>query len=179
MKSNKLIIIFLIKFFGTYAILFILYSFYLDKTQQSGEIYSCAPITKTVANQAAWLLNQVGYTAETEQNSYEMSVRFIVDGDYIARVNEGCNAISVIILFISFIVAFSSKFVPTLLYILFGSLIIYVTNILRVAVISIAMYKYPEYQDKLHDLVFPTIIYGITFLLWFIWVRFFLKPKNE
>jgi len=178
-RSNKLIVIFLIKFFGTYSLLFFLYSFYLEKTQQSGEIYSCAPITKTVADQAAWLLNTVGYSTETIQNSDEMSVRFIVDGNYVARVNEGCNAVSVIILFISFIVAFSSKFIPTLLYILFGSLIIYVANIIRVAIISIAMYKYPEYQEMLHDLLFPAIIYGITFVLWFIWVRFFLKPKNE
>lgn len=179
MRSNKLIVIFLIKFFGTYALLFFLYSFYLEKTQESDGFYACAPITKTVADQAVWLLNLVGYSAENEQNLEEMSVKLIVDGYYIARVNEGCNAVSVIILFIAFIVAFSSKFTPTALYILFGSLLIYITNIVRIAVISIALIKFPEYKEVLHDLVFPTIIYGITFLLWFVWVRIFLKTNDE
>lgn len=179
MQNNKLIVIFLIKFFGTYAILFFLYSFYLQNSQQSEGGYACAPITKTVADQSVWLLNVVGYNAKTEQNLEELSVKLIIDGHYIAKVNEGCNAISVIILFISFIVAFSSRFVPTLLYILFGSLVIYCTNIIRVAIISVALYKYPKYDDVLHDLVFPSIIYGITLLLWIVWVRIFLKTTNE
>lgn len=175
MRSNKLIVIFLLKFFGTYALLFILYSYYLNATQSKEDVFACAPITNLVAEQTASLLNLFGYDAEIEQHSDELSMKFFVDGNYVARVNEGCNAISIIILFISFIVAFSGKFITTALYILFGSFIIYVVNIFRIAFISVAMYKFPEYRDVLHDIVFPTIIYGITFLLWFVWVRIFSK----
>ena len=68
--------------------------------------------------------------------------------------------ISIRILFISFIVAFANKFKITALYILFGSLFIYGVNISRIAFIAIALYKYPKYQDILHDYIFPGIIYG-------------------
>ena len=178
MKSNKLIVIFLIKFFGTYALLFLGYSYYLESTQEKHNIYACAPITTTVANQTEFLLNSIGYEAEVVQHPDEVSMKLILNNVYIARVVEGCNAISIIILFISFIVAFSTKFIVTTLYIIIGSLIIYSVNIVRIAIITIAMYEYPEYQKILHDLVFPAMIYGITFLLWFIWVRQFSKIKK-
>jgi len=177
-KNNKLIVIFLIKFFGTYALLFFLYSSFLNKTQEIGVEYTCDPITGVVANQTAYLLNKVGYDAGVFQHPDEVSMVLGINNVNIARVIEGCNSISVIILFISFIVAFSGNFIITALYILFGSLIIYTVNILRIVIISIAMYEYPEYQESLHTIVFPTIIYGITFILWFVWVNQFTKFKK-
>lgn len=178
MKNNKLIVIFLIKFFGTYALLFLIYSFYLQSTQKTIDVFACEPITKTVANQTAYILNSVGYEAKVIQHTEEVSIKLIVNDVYISRIIEGCNSISVIILFISFIVAFSSKLIVTSLYILFGSLVIYTINVFRIVIITIAMFEYPQYQMVLHDLIFPTIIYGITFLLWFIWVTHFSKLKK-
>ncbi len=152
-----------------------IYAIYLNKTQNISGVYSCAPITKTVANQAQFVLSSFGYDAEIEQHPEEISLRLLMNDQFIARINEGCNAMSIIILFISFIIAFANKFKATALYILFGSLIIYSSNIFRIAFIVIALYKYPKYQNILHDYIFPGIIYGITFLLWFIWVRKFSK----
>jgi len=177
-KSNKIVIIFLIKFFGTYALLFFIYNSYLSNNQKTETIFSCAPITKTVANRSKEVLNFIGYKTEIEQHSKEVSMKLIINDTYVARVIEGCNAISIMILFISFIVAFANKFSITLLYIVVGSLIIYFTNILRISIIAIALYKYPSYENLLHNIIFPSIIYGITFLLWFIWVRKFSMKKK-
>lgn len=171
MNSNKTVILFLIKFFGTYILLFLVYSIYLNKTQSTSGIYTCAPITKTVAKQTEFVLNIFGYSAKIEQNTEEVSIKLFIDNKFIARIIEGCNSISIIILFISFIVAFSSGFKTTFLFILFGSLILYIANIFRIVIISLALYKYPQYQYVLHDILFPLIIYGITFLLWIIWVQ--------
>ncbi|MFB9272112.1 MULTISPECIES: exosortase family protein XrtF [Flavobacteriaceae] len=178
MQSNKTVIIFLIKFFGTYMLLFLIYSFYLSKNQKTAAVLACAPITKTVAEQSQFLLNSVGFNAEIEQHSSEMSIKLFINNTYVARVVEGCNAISIIILFIAFIVAFASGLKKTALYILFGSLVIYFINIVRIAVIALAIYKYPAYENVLHSIVFPGIIYGITFLLWFIWIQKFSKLKG-
>lgn len=178
MQSNKTVIIFLIKFFGTYMLLFLIYSFYLSNNQKTAAVLACAPITKTVAEQSQFLLNSVGFNAEIEQHSSEMSIKLFINNTYVARVVEGCNAISIIILFIAFIVAFASGLKKTALYILFGSLVIYFINIVRIAVIALAIYKYPAYENVLHSIVFPGIIYGITFLLWFIWIQKFSKLKG-
>lgn len=178
MQSNKAVVLFLIKFFGTYLLLFVIYAVYLKKNQNISGVNSCAPITKTVANQTQFLLTSVGYDTKIEQHPEEISMQLLIDDQLIARINEGCNAMSIIILFISFIVAFASNFKTTALYILFGSLIIYFSNIFRIAFIAIALHKYPKYQDILHDFIFPSMIYGITFLLWFIWVRKFSQLKK-
>jgi len=177
-QSNKTVVFFLVKFFGSYFILFLIYTWYLNSTQNKIELFACAPITKTVAAQTSKLLTFFGYNAKVKQHSEEVSMKLFINDTYIARIIEGCNSISIIILFIAFIIAFASTFKATALYILFGSLIIYGTNIIRVAIISIALYKFPEYERVLHDVVFPSIIYGITFLLWFIWVRYFAKLKK-
>jgi len=152
-------------------LLFLIYSAYLNKTQKNSEVFSCAPITKIVAKQTEIVLNVFGYNARIEQHTEEISVKLFIDNIFIARIIEGCNSISIIILFVSFIVAFSSGFETTFLFIVLGSLLLYATNIFRIVIISIALYKYPQYQYVLHDILFPLIIYGTTFLLWFLWIR--------
>lgn len=178
MQNNKTVIFFLVKFFGTYLVLFLVYSFYLSKNQNTAVVFACAPITKTVAAQSQYLINLAGFEADIEQHTSEISIKLFINNTYVARVIEGCNSISIIILFIAFIVAFAGGFKETVLYILFGSLIIYSINIVRIGIIAIAIYKYPEYENVLHTIIFPSIIYGITFLLWFIWIQNFSKLKG-
>lgn len=178
MKSNKAVVLFFIKFFGTYILLFLIYSLYLNKTQKTEGVFACAPITKTVAKQTKFVLNNVGYNTKIEQHSKEVSVKLIINNKFVARVIEGCNSVSIIILFTSFIIAFSNKFKVTFLFIVVGSLLIYFLNILRIAIISIALYEYPQYQHILHDVLFPLMIYGVTFMLWILWVKKFSKLKK-
>lgn len=178
MKGNKTVVFFLIKFFGTYLLLFLLYSFYLNRTQNDIAPFACAPITKTVAEQTIYLLNIIGYPSEIAQDTETPAVKLFINGKFTAFIVEGCNAISIIILFIAFIVAFAGKFKTTFLYILFGSLLIYVTNIVRIVIISMALFEYPQYEKILHEIVFPSIIYGMTFLLWFVWIRKFSTLKK-
>jgi len=177
-KGNKTVVLFLLKFFGTYLVLFLLYSFYLNRTQNDIAPFACAPITKTVAEQTKYLLKIIGYPAEIVQDTETPAVKLFINGKFTAFIVEGCNAISIIILFIAFIVAFAGNFKTTFLYILFGSLLIYVTNIVRIVIISMALYEYPQYQNVLHEIVFPSIIYGMTFLLWFVWIRKFSNLKK-
>jgi exosortase family protein XrtF len=115
----------------------------------------------------------LGYDAEIEQHTKELSIKFMLNGNYVARIIEGCSSISILILFLSFIIAFSGSFVNTVLFGIFGSALIYIVNVLRIIALSDLYYKFPEYQTILHDLLFPAIIYGLTFVLWVTWVKFF------
>ena len=101
-----------------------------------------------------------------------------MNGRYLASIIEGCNAISIIILFIAFIVAFAKGFKKTFFFIFVGSLLIYVVNVLRIVILAIALYHYPNQEKLLHGVVFPGIIYGMVFLLWMLWIKK-LVPKNE
>ena len=179
LHKNKIIIVFLVKFFTTYFILFGAYSFYLNKTQQKSDIFVCSPITNTVANHVRDVSKMLGYDAEIEQHSEELSIKFMLNGNYVSRIIEGCSSVSIIILFLSFIIAFSGSFINTFLFGLFGSALIYIVNVLRIIAFSIMYHKYPEYQIILHDLLFPSIIYGLIFVLWITWVKFFSNLKTK
>lgn len=178
MNKNKAIILFLVKFFATYFILFASYSFYLNQTQVKEPSFVCSPLTRTISEHVNEMSKMLGYRTEIYQNDYEMSIRYLIDGDYVIRLVEGCTAVSVIILFISFIVAFSGSLKHTLLFGLFGVVLIYLVNILRIIALGVLYHKFPEYKTVLHDLLFPSIIYGLTFILWVTWVKYFSKMNR-
>jgi len=177
-KKRKTIIKFLIRFFVAYFLLLGIYSIYLKQTQQKGDVFSCAPITKTVANHTQQLAKFLGYNTRIEDHEDELSIKFYVGDVYAARIVEGCNSISIIILFLAFIIAFSGNLKATVIFGLVGTLVIYSVNIVRVMVLSMLMYKFPQYQEFLHGLLFPAIIYGTVFLLWIIWVNRFSYLKK-
>lgn len=159
--------------------MFALYSAYLGKTQITEGIFSCAPITKNVAEISVWMVEFLGYESKAIQNTYELSLTMYINEQAVSRVIEGCNAVSIIILFAAFIIAFSNRFFSTLAYVLFGSLIIYFLNIFRIAIIGIGLYEFPEYKMFLHEILFPALIYGLVLVLWVIWVQNYSKVKRE
>lgn len=173
LQKNRTIIIFLAKFFATYFILSGIYSIYLKQTQEKVVFFSCSPITKTVANHVQQTAKIMGYDAFVEQNSDELSMKLMLNGKYVSRIIEGCSSVSVIILFLSFIIAFSGSLKATILFGLFGSVLVYIVNILRIIALGVLYYRFPKYQDILHDLLFPAVIYGLTFVLWITWVKFY------
>jgi exosortase family protein XrtF len=103
----------------------------------------------------------------------QASIKLFLNNVYVARVVEGCNALSVIILFAAFVVAFTGKLKHTILFIFGGSLLIHILNVLRIALLSIALLHYPEHEEFLHGVIFPLFIYGVVFGLWVIWVNKF------
>ena len=146
-----------------------LYSFYL-KTSEGKEYYPDY-ITHLVAKQSSTLITSFGYRAEVIPHPTETSMKLFINDSFLARIVEGCNAISIIILFTAFIISFAEKFKKTALFIVAGGVLIYAVNIIRIALLAIALYKYPENTELLHGVVFPAIIYGMVFILWMIWVR--------
>ncbi len=171
MKKNKVVVLFLVKFFLVYFSLTVLYGIYLSNFQKKGDAFTCAPITNTVTNHSKIIAELFGYTIETFQNQDELSMQFKVNGKYLVKIVEGCTSVSIMILFLAFIIAFSGRFKSTILYGIFGIFLIYSTNIFRIVTLAIVIYHYPAYQDIMHSLFFPTIIYGMVFLLWIIWVN--------
>jgi exosortase family protein XrtF len=171
LQQYKPFLLFLGKFLLTYIVLTVIYQTYLNRFDASkNEVDSFSQI---VASQTKSVLTLFDAKAYIEPHPTEPSIKIIYKKQYISRIIEGCNALSVIILFISFVIAFTGKFKETLLFILLGSVLIHILNIARIALLCIALYSFPEYEHMLHGVVFPLIIYGIVFLLWVIWVNKF------
>lgn len=176
LKYNS-VVKFILTFLTVYVVLTMSYKLYLDFSD--GSKYYPDYLTNLVAKQSESLIRALGYDAVIVPHPNEPSMKLLVNSKFVARVVEGCNSISVIILFISFILAFAGKFKTTVIYILAGSVLIYVVNLIRIAILSIGLYNYPWREDVLHTVIFPMVIYGLVFLLWMFWVNRFSKNKKQ
>ena len=165
-------LLFLLKFFSVYIGLTLLYKLYLK--QYDNPIQSQVDgFTQLVAHQTQQLLIFFNYNASTVMHDHQASIKLFLNKTYVARVVEGCNALSVIILFAAFVVAFTGKLKHTILFILGGSLLIHLLNVLRIALLCIALLHYPQHEEILHGIIFPLFIYGVVFGLWVVWVNKF------
>lgn len=171
--------IFIFKFFGVYIFLILLYAGYLNQFV-SGK-FEIDAFTSLVANNTKSFLEFFNYKIILAPHLFEPSFNVWVNEKLVVRIVEGCNAVSVFILFISFIVAFNGKFFETFIFILFGILLIHILNIIRIALLTLGLIYYPKYEHLLHDIVFPLFIYGVVFGLWVIWVNnfSFYAKKNS
>ncbi len=163
-------------FLGSYLVFTLIYNLYLEFFRSP--VYYPDYFTHLVAKQSEALISSFGYNAQILPHQSELSMKLIVNDVYLARIVEGCNAISIIILFASFVLSFFGKLKLTLLYLLAGAVIIYAMNIIRIAILAIGIYEYPGYTDFLHSIIFPLIIYGTVFILWLIWVRIYSQKHS-
>jgi exosortase family protein XrtF len=166
-QENKPFFTFLFKFFGAFGLLSILYKIYLS-------LYIGIEIdffTKLVAKQSIWIIDLLNFPVSGFPAEKEAAVNVYIQNKVIARIVEGCNAIAVINLFVAFVIAFKGRLKTTLWFILMGILGVHVLNILRIALITICYYKFPQHEKLFHDIIFPLIIYGFVFVLWIIWIK--------
>jgi len=161
---------FIVKFFITYIVLTYVYSLYLSNFTNEPD-----GVTRIVAQQTEAIINTLGYEAQVEEHTEEPTMKLLVYGKYVGRIVEGCNSISVLILFITFVIAFTGSFKNTLFFTLVGSICVYTANLLRIVILGIGLYRFPQHEYILHHIIFPTIIYGMVFLLWMFWVKKFSK----
>ncbi|MDG2432788.1 exosortase family protein XrtF [Flavobacterium sp.] len=163
----KPFLLFLSKFFLSYILLTLLYQAYLSQftTDQMDSI------TCLVASHTERLLSVFNIDFQVKYYVGEAYLRLIYNQKYVARMIEGCNAISIVILFIAFVVSFSGKLKTTLLFIGFGVFVIYALNIIRIALLCVLIFWYPAKEGLLHGVIFPLSIYGVVFILWLIWVK--------
>jgi exosortase family protein XrtF len=167
----KPFLVFLGSFFLAYIGLTILYQTYLGSFGPN-QIDS---ITTMVAHNTEQILQLFGADAKAVEAKSSLFIGLLYNQKYVARIIEGCNAMSVIILFVAFIVAFSGKLKPTLMYVFGGSIFIYILNVLRIVLLCILLYRFPKQEHFLHGVLFPLFIYSVVFILWVIWVNKFSK----
>jgi exosortase family protein XrtF len=123
-------------------------------------------------------LNFLGYT--TFKVLQDRDVQVIgIDGSNGVWVGSNCNAISLFILFLVFIVAYPGNQKHKLWFIPAGLVAIHFLNIMRVTALAIVALKYPAYLDFNHTYTFTFLVYAFIFMLWMVWVNKFSHFSNS
>ena len=176
-NKYRTVLKFILIFLGTYLILAAVYNWYLESF--SSATYYPDPVTYLVAVQSRAIISSLGYEVTITPAVKWPSMDLYVSDHFVARIIEGCNAVSIVILFVAFMIAFFGNIRKTLLFTLAGAVIIYTMNIVRIAVLSIGIYELPQYAHFLHQVIFPLIIYGTVFILWILWIRIYSKQVQK
>jgi len=166
LKTYRPVLIFIIKFAVVYTVLVSLYSLYLSMYGHQTD-----GLTRLVGKSVSSIFRLLGIDVATPPIENEHGLKLLINGDYVARIVEGCTAASVIMMFVAFIVAFGHSISKSLLFAIGGSLLIFIFNILRIVFLGYLMYRFPAYQDVAHRIVFPALIYGFVVLLWIVFVK--------
>lgn len=177
-RKYRLVLRFIFIFLGSYFLFSSLYNGFLILYDTENPMPD--PLTQLVARQSGTVMEGLGFeNVEVVMHYTGLSMKLMVDDYFLAGIVEGCNSASIIILFVSFVLAFFGSKRSTLLFILAGSVIIYAINILRIVILAVGILKYPQYSGFMHSVFFPLAIYGTVFILWLIWIRIYTKWKKQ
>ncbi|UZT96612.1 exosortase family protein XrtF [Chryseobacterium fluminis] len=175
LKDFKPVLGILFRFIMMYLVLLFAYQFYLNSFEKSG----LDPFSRLIAGQVRHIQNFIGFPTRLYNDVTGSQVWFYVKNGYATRMVEGCNAISVMILFLSFIFAFY-KGSRTFIFAFVGLILLYIMNLLRIVGLNVVMTDYKQYGKAVHDFVFPAVIYGSVVVLWLVWIKLFaLKNENS
>lgn len=172
LKDFKPVLGILLRFIIIYLVLLFGYQFYLNQFQAQG----LDPYSRMIADHVMFIQNKVGFPTYLIDDVKNEQMGYVVKNEYVTRMVEGCNAISVIILFLSFVFAFY-KGAQTFVFVAISLLALYIMNVVRIVGLNIVTRDYPQYNKIAHDYVFPAVIYGSVVLLWLIWIKFFALKK--
>ena len=169
MKTNKFIIIFLIKAIGLYLLWYFIYDLWLKK----------------VGTLDTWIIDSIVYFSVNilEFFGYILFVDYhsigLPDAYSNVFVGNGCNGLELFALFTGFILIFKGSWKYKLWFIPLGIIIIHFLNVLRVIGLIFSGRVSVNFLEFNHKYTFTIIMYIITFIGWMIWVKYFSTRITE
>ena len=98
-------------------------------------------------------------------------------------LDRGCLGRNLMGLFAGFLLVFPGNWRSKLWFIPMGLAGIVLINISRIVGLYLTNKYWPQYMDINHHTVFKYTVYAFTFLLWYIWIKYFRlrgsKPKQS
>jgi exosortase family protein XrtF len=158
-------ILVVVKFLGIYLIGNLLYGFFITSYYPTAD-----PVTSWVTHQTADILNLINppVTAFTKPDKATVIIK---DVKPIVGVFEGCNGLNVAIVFLSFVLSFGPYNKKLIWFIPVGLLVIHLSNIFRIGLLFFISRDYPHQLYFFHKYFLTAFIYGVVFVLLFIWLQ--------
>lgn len=163
-RSNKIALLFIAKFVSIYFLCNVLYSGYIQFNYPIAD-----PYTVTITKQVSYLLNIAGQGTQTIVSTDSPSVGLKKVGKSGVDVFEGCNGVNVMIVFISFILAFTNSRRKMWVYLLLGLTGIYLLNLVRVMLLFEIAIHYPQHLYLFHKYILTSFLYTFVFIIWYYW----------
>jgi len=141
------------------------------------------PLSHSVAMGTIWVLNTTTHSHNFINKSETGNIptdnglapapleNIYYHGRNIVSIEDGCNGLELIVLYIGFIVCMPAALKRKIVFGISGSILIYVVNVIRCAGVAYIILYYPQYADFAHHYVFTFIVYGLIIALWLIFSK--------
>jgi len=184
-------ILFLVKFFVIYLLGSWLYGMFIAQYDLADNL---DPVTRWVTYQCAGSAEMIGYEAtvvEDDHKNYEGSFdeqtydSLYMDAMAAVSVEEGCNGVNIMILFMAFVIGIGGKALNTLIFIPAGLLFIHLANIGRILLLALLNVEFDGRGFHFfHKYGFTAVLYLAILILWYFWVmrwngKTALKRKSQ
>jgi exosortase family protein XrtF len=171
-KDFKPTVIFLIKFFVLYLVGNLVYGAWITSYYPRPD-----PLTTLVTVQSSDILNVFDWETKAYEHKTKPTTYIATEERGIVSVYEGCNGLNVVIVFLSFLLAFGPYNRALIWFIPIGLLVIHLSNLARIVLLSVVSVHLPDFLYFTHKYLFTAFIYLFVFLLWIWWVMKLAKPK--
>jgi exosortase family protein XrtF len=165
-KQNRKAIQFLLVFVGLYFALNTAYGFFIQYYYPTSD-----PFTRMVANQVIWILSVFDSSIIGYPSQFNEFIAVANDRANMIYIFEGCNGLNVMIVYLSFLLAFTGSRKLIIQFVAMGLVGIYLLNLIRIVLLYDVAFYFPEQLYFFHKYLFTGIIYSIVFVLWYFWVR--------
>lgn len=162
-SGNRLLFRFLLVAAAMYLVWFFGYEQWLAKDGRLDELL-CVQIAST----SAALLRFVGFQAGLDPG---FSRLLVLNGQPSVIVGTPCNGLVLYALFGGFVLAFPGPWQRKLWFIPAGMALIWLLNVVRVAVLALNHYYSQETIDFNHHYTFTFVVYSCIFGLWMLWAK--------
>ncbi len=138
-----------------------------------------------IIGSADWLARQV-YLSSLWFNRHilgllitttEPNTMWFSNGSYVA-IDEGCSGLKQFYQILVLFLLFPGPWKHKLWYIPFGFFVMFLTNILRIVILSLIALWIPQHWDFVHEWILRPFFYVVIFLLWVVWVEKFRRGKK-
>ncbi len=93
-------------------------------------------------------------------------------------IGPPCNGIDLIYLFVAFFIALEGKLKTKIIFILLGSIVIFIFNVIRLVLLAIILkYNFISF-DFHHSYTFTLIMYVIIFAIWYFYLKKYAFAKK-
>lgn len=173
-KQYRKAILFLVVFIGLYFLLNTIYGIYINYYYPGTD-----SLTLSISKQVVYILSVLSVNVNAVVTPDKAYTTLYFNGAEVINIFEGCNGLNIMIVYFSFILAFSGKIKSTLSYLITGIILLYILNLLRVIMLFGIAFHFPNYLYFFHKYLFTGILYLFVFILWFFWINRVKKDVSK
>lgn len=101
----------------------------------------------------------------------------MITKSYFITIDRACNGAVILLIFVASILAYRTKLMYKLLWLMIGYIVLSVANFMRIVFVIYMVLQDPNYFRWAHDYVGNGFLIALGFGLFFIFIR--LSPSNE